>query len=261
MYFAARLIKNRRILVRLAPAGIGSLLVVLLLLLSGCRQLSEQNRDRLEEMRARGETLAGTAISSAPSYAATARSAAATAIAVAPTAIVNAQSAAATAAANAQAVATRAALEGTNLLEAGQSLREILGQVQPDGNGNVQFTISEAQLTNALRRDEIETGDARLENLNATLADGQIVVTGEVVRPIRAPFAIVLVPYVTPDGTLQIAATSATVGQIELPDTITRLAVNRVNRTLLTTLSYIPGSYRFTNVQVTDGFLIVTATR
>ncbi len=255
MYFARkRIIPATQTLVHL-------MLLVILLTLSACSQLSDENRERLEDIRARGEMVAGTAIAVAPTYAATARARAATAIAAAPTTIVNAQSAAATAAANAQVVATRAAEEGTNLLDTGRSLQELLGQVQPDANGNVQFTITEAQLTNALRRDEIDTGDARLDGLNATLEDGQIVVTGEVIRPIRAPFAIILIPYVTPDGTLQLAANSATVGQIELPDTITRLAVNRLNGTLLTALSYVPGSYRFTNVEVTDGFLTVTATR
>lgn len=236
-------------------------LLFLLVLFVGCDQLTPENRERLDAIRERGETLAGTAIAVAPTYAATARSQAATAIANAPTTIVNAQSAAATAAVNARAVATRAAVEGTNLLETGRSLRDVLGQIQPDANGNVQFTLTEAQLTNALRRDEIDTGDAQLERLTATLSDGRIIVTGEINRPIRAPFAIILIPYVTPDGTLQIAANSATVGQIELPDTITRLAINRLNGTLLTALSYIPGSYRFTNVQVTDGFLTITATR
>lgn len=236
-------------------------LILLALLLIGCDRLSDENRQRLEDIREQGETFAGTAIAAAPTIAATARSRAATAIAAAPTTVVNAQAAAATAAVNAQAVATRAAVEGTNLIDTGRSLQEFLQNIQPDENGNVQFTITEAQLTNALRRDEIDTGDAQLDGLNATLRDGEIVISGEINRPIRAPFAITLIPYVTPDGMLQVAANSATVGEIELPDTITRLVINRLNGTLLTALSYIPGSYRLVDVQVTDGFLTIIAAR
>ena len=232
-------------------------IILLTLLVTACSQLSESDQARLNQAAEQGKSIAQTAAADAPSYAATARSAAATAIVAAPTVAIDAQVAAATAVVNAQMLATQASASGGSLLILADRLRTRVAGLVPDEQGNVTITITEAELTGAITRDEIQE-EANFENLAASFGDGAILVTADVTRPIATNVAVVFIPYAQ-DGQLRLAISEASIGEIRLPEPVVARVEGRLNRTLQSTIDILPVSVDVAEVVVRDDLLTITA--
>ncbi len=223
----------------------------------GCDSLSDQNKARLNEFANRGQVLASTVAANAPSYAATAKSMASTAIAAAPTIAINAQSAAATASANTQAVATIASAHGGDVVSVATNLQGNLQRLQPDANGRVVVSISEAELTGALMLNQV-VGSAQIDNVAATIRNGRILLSGDMLQPVAAPFAVSFIPYVE-DGQAQLAIEHATIGRISVPATLTNQVEQQLNQTIVKTVTLLPQNVYIIDLNANQGYLTITA--
>ena len=233
-------------------------IIITLFLTVACNSLSSSERERINQLADQGESFAATVAANAPEYAATAQAMASTAIAAAPTVVIDAQAAAATVASNAQLLSEQANVAGDSLLIIADRMNTRIARLQPDANGNIVFVINEAELTGAIVKEEIKT-DQRFQDVAVTFDDGSILLTGNVTRPLEAPFAIVFLPYVE-DGTLKLAINESSIGAIRLPRLVITRAESRINRTLTTLLDLIPGEVDITAVAVTAGAMTITAT-
>ena len=231
--------------------------ILLILAATACSQLADMDRDRLNEVAEQGQAIAQTVAADAPSFAATARSAAATAIVAAPTVAIDAQTAAATAVVNAQLLATQASASGGSLLILADRLQTRVAGLVPDEQGNIALTITEAELTGAITRDEIQE-DASFENLAASFGDGVILITGDVTRPVSTNFAVVFIPYAQ-DGQLRFAIREASIGDIRLPEPVIARVEGRLNRTLQSTIEVLPVSVDVAEVIVRDDLMTISA--
>ena len=231
-------------------------------------QIEQQGKALAETALANAPTLAANAIdlaqtgvAVAPTYAATAQSLAGTAVAIAPTVALNAKDIGATAIVVAQQIGSSQNLSTESLNLAVQSIQSRLQQVQVDQNGNLAVTLTAADLTAALQRNELDNNlDARYQNLNVSIGDGLIIVTGDLTRPVNTTFAVIFQPFAA-NGQLQLNIVEATVGQIQLPEGLVNNIEARLNRTLASSLNYIPFNVAVTGVQANNGVLILTGTR
>ncbi len=223
----------------------------------GCNSLSDQNRQRLNEVADRGQLLASTLVANAPSYAATAKSVASTAIAAAPTIAVNAQSAAATVSSNSQAVATLASQHGGEVVSLASNMRSNVQALQPDANGNIVISVSAAELTGSVILDTA-AGTVRMDNLAATIANGRILLTGDMLEPLSSPFAVSFFPYVE-DGQVKLVIEQATIGRIPVPANLIDPIEQQLNQTIVQTITKLPANVRVIAIDANNGYLTITA--
>ncbi len=237
------------------------LIVILATMFStiACDRLSQSERERIQQLADQGSAFAGTVAANAPEYAATAQAAASTAIAVAPTVVVDAQAAAATVSVNAKVLAEQANSTGESLFILADRLTTRVASLQPDANGDVSIVLNEAELSGLVIRDE-ENSDRRFSDLAVTFEEGLILLTGNVTRPVEAPFAAKFIPYAE-EGVLKLAISESSVGAISLPRIIITRAEVRINKSLTTLVGLVPGDVQVTSVAVTPGVMTITANR
>ncbi|MGB1251925.1 MAG: LmeA family phospholipid-binding protein [Candidatus Promineifilaceae bacterium] len=230
-------------------------------------QIEAQGRSLAETALANAPTLAANAIdlaqtgvAAAPTLALTAQSLAGTAIAIAPTVALNAKEIGGTAVAFAQQVGSSQDMSQETLNIAFQSIQSRMQQMQVDQNGNLAITFTEADLTAAIQRNEIQNEDARYQNLVVSIRDGLIVVTGDLTRPVNATFAVVFQPYAA-EGKLQLNIVEATIGQFQVPAGLVESIEARLNRTLANSLGYLPFNIVITDARANNGVLVLTGSR
>jgi hypothetical protein len=225
------------------------LLLLTLLLSVACSTLVENvpDREQIGELADRSRDALATARAAQPTVQA---------------AIATARVQIGTAAVQAEAIATQVAAGGTSALATIQALgtpvttlRDRLAQLQPNADGSLTITITEAELTAALTWDE-PAEDDRLRNVRARIAEGMLVISADVVDPVTAPASIRFEPVIE-DSALQLHIIDARLGSVPLPTALLNASENRLNRTLLTAINLIPGENIFTQVSAENGVLVL----
>ncbi|GAB4271629.1 MAG: hypothetical protein Kow0080_17260 [Candidatus Promineifilaceae bacterium] len=201
------------------------------------------------------------AVGNMDELAATAESVAATAEVVAATAAAQSGQALATVQASATLVTQ---VPGMNVTVDIESLKEKIAALQPDENGNITYTMTEAEMNQALvakEQAQIEQGQPpAVQGATVSFADGIVTLTGTVTTPVTAQLMVTFRPYVI-NGVLQFEVLSATVGSVTVPPALLDAAESTLNGTLGELLSQLPAGYGLTAVTVSQGTLTITAAR
>lgn len=186
-----------------------------------------------------------------------------------------AASVAATAAAGATAVAASAETDSVVATVAAQgeavagtvqssmdldALRERFSSAQPDENGNVSVTLTDAELNQVIQASQEAAAQAgrnvQIENAQASFTGGNIIVTGNVTEPLTAALNVTFRPYVA-NNTLQFEVVNATVGGITVPPTLLQSAEATLNSTLGEAMNNLPAQFVLQDVIMSEGTMTV----
>jgi hypothetical protein len=142
-----------------------------------------------------------------------------------------------------------------------QALREKVAALTPDENGNISFTIGDAELTRIIQTQQAAApaGDApQVQNLTVQFTNGTILLSGNVTEPIQAQLTISFWPVVE-DGLLRFQVASATMGSITVPPVLLQTVEASLNNTLGQALSNLPASVTLQAITVSEGSLTIMA--
>ena len=226
----------------------------------GCGRVRPEQWGQVRDELATAQVAVGTMAVQGQNALATAQVLGATAVVQGRTGAATAQVLGATAVVEARLLATRMSEGGESAWATVQawgtptvSLKQRLAGLIPNDDGGIQLYITEAELTSALTWDR-PNDDGRLQNLHATIRDGNINLIGEVTSPVQATATIVFQPYLQA-GSLQMKVVAGSLGNIPLPQAVLQSAENRINSALLTAIKLIPGQAQWTDVTATNGTL------
>jgi hypothetical protein len=143
-----------------------------------------------------------------------------------------------------------------------QALREKVAALMPDENGNISFTIGDAELTQIIQTQQAAAapaGDApQVQNLTVQFTNGTILLSGNVTEPIQAQLTISFWPVIE-DGLLRFQVASATMGSIVVPPVLLQTVEASLNNTLGDALSNLPASVTLQTITVSEGSLTIMA--
>lgn len=144
------------------------------------------------------------------------------------------------------------------------ALRERFSSVQPDENGNVSVTITDAELNQAIQASQAAAAQAgatlQIQNAQATFTGGNIVLAGKVTEPIVADLNVTFRPYVA-GATLQFEVVSATVGGIAVPAPLLQSAEATLNSTLGEAINSLPAQVVLQDVIMGEGTMTVVGSQ
>lgn len=144
------------------------------------------------------------------------------------------------------------------------ALRERFSSVQPDENGNVSVTITDAELNQAIQASQAAAAQAgatlQIQNAQATFTGGNIVLAGNVTEPIAADLNVTFRPYVA-GATLQFEVVSATVGGIAVPAPLLQSAEATLNSTLGEAINSLPAQVVLQDVIMGEGTMTVVGSQ
>lgn len=140
------------------------------------------------------------------------------------------------------------------------SLRQKFANAQPDANGNISVTITDAELNEAIQIKQTAAENAgqvqTVQGLAVTFTGGNIVMTGNITDPITAQLTVTFRPYVA-NGILQFEVVSATIGTINVPASLLAATEDTLNTTLNEALGAAPGSYTLQTVIMGEGTMTI----
>ncbi|MCI0394885.1 MAG: DUF2993 domain-containing protein [Chloroflexi bacterium] len=139
------------------------------------------------------------------------------------------------------------------------ALQEKLAGIQPDANGNFTVTITDDEVNQVILAQQQLAGNQQtaLQNPLVTFIGGNIVLTGDVTQPIVAPLAVVFRPAVV-DGVLQFELISATLGSIQVPETLLAGAESTLNSSLGQALNQMPAGVQLQEILMGEGTMTIT---
>lgn len=127
-------------------------------------------------------------------------------------------------------------------------------------NGAFTVTITEAQLNQAIQLQQTlgaTQGQSLLvQDLRFTLADGAIILRGNVTQPVQGPLIVSVAPYV--DNGVKFEVVQATIGSITLPAAIVDGVEDALNLALEQSLGRLPKGVSVTGVTVASGALTIS---
>ena len=142
-------------------------------------------------------------------------------------------------------------------------LREKIAAIQPDANGQISITITDAELTQAIRAGQqaaATQGHAiSLQEPQVVFTGGYIILTGNVTDPIAAQMRVVFSPYV--DGVLQFEVVEASLGTIRIPPGVLQTAEGTLNNTLTEALGGLPANFSLQAVTMGEGTMTLVGQR
>jgi hypothetical protein len=178
-------------------------------------------------------------------------------------------------AATTAAAAATAAAQGSEALATAQAaglipavdvdaLKERMANVQPDGSGNIQVTITEAEVNQALQTAQQlarQSGQILIiQEAQVQFHGGLITVTGRVSQPASAALRAVFRPSVQ-NGMLQFALVEATIGNNSVPHVLLSQAEALLNNTVGEAVSNLPTGFTLQEVMIGTATMTVVARR
>ena len=144
------------------------------------------------------------------------------------------------------------------------ALKERFALAQPDENGNVSVTITEDELNQALQASQsiaTQTGRTlQIQNAQATLTSGNIILAGNVTEPVTADLSVSFQPQVA-NGILQFEVVSATVGGVTVPPSLLQSAEATLNSTLGEAMGNLPSQVILQDVIIGEGTITVVGSQ
>ncbi len=163
--------------------------------------------------------------------------------------------------ATAVAAATSLANSDYELPES-SSLRQKFANAQPDANGNISITITDAEMNEAIQMKQAAAEQAGqeqvLQGTAVTFTGGNIVLTGSITTPVTAQLTVTFRPYVA-NGILQFEVVSATLGSIRVPATLLSASEATLNSTLNDAMGNLPANYTLQEVLMGEGTMTINA--
>ncbi len=163
--------------------------------------------------------------------------------------------------ATAVAAATSLANSDVELPES-SSLRQKFANAQPDANGNLTITITDAELNEAIQMKQAAAAEAGqpqpIQGLTVTFTGGNIVMDGDITDPIAAHLTVTFHPYVA-GGILQFEVVSASIGSINVPAALLSASEATLNSALNDALGDLAANYTLQDVTMGEGTMTVTA--
>ena len=143
-----------------------------------------------------------------------------------------------------------------------QALREKVAALRPDENGNISFTIGDAQLTQVIQSHQANATPAgetpKVQNLTVQFTNDTIFLRGDVTDPIQAQLSVSFWPIVE-NGTLRFQVASAAVGSIAVPPALLQTVEASLNNTLGEAISNLPAGITLQAITVREGTLTIMA--
>jgi hypothetical protein len=137
-------------------------------------------------------------------------------------------------------------------------LQEKFSNLQPDANGNVMITITDAELNELIVVRQVGNGTTELQNVSVAFRGGNAILTGQVSRPVQAELEIAFRPEVE-DGRLRFRVANAAVGNLRVPNILLDTAENSLNSSLSTVINSLPASYRLQDITIGEGTMTIIA--
>ena len=163
--------------------------------------------------------------------------------------------------ATAVAAATSLANSDYELPES-SSLRQKFTNAQPNANGNITITITDAELNEAIQMKQAAAEQAGqeqvLQGTAVTFTGGNIVLTGNITSPITAQLTVTFHPYVT-NGVLQFEVVSASIGSLSVPAALLSASEATLNSTLNDALGDLAANYTLQEVLMGEGTMTINA--
>jgi hypothetical protein len=161
----------------------------------------------------------------------------------------------------ATAVAAATALVNSDFeLPENSSLRQKFANAQPDANGNISVTLTDAEMNEAIQMKQTAAEQAGqeqpLQNTMVTSTGGSIVLTGNITTPINAQLSVTFRPYVA-SGILQFEVVSASLGSINVPGALLSASEATLNSTLNEAMGSLPAGYTLQEVIMGEGTMTV----
>lgn len=143
-----------------------------------------------------------------------------------------------------------------------QALRERVSALRPDEDGNISFTIGDAQLTQVIQDHQANaTPDGempKVQNLSVQFINGTILLRGDVTDPVQAQLSVSFWPIVE-NGGLRFQVASATVGSIAVPAALLQTVEGSLNNTLGEAMTNLPAGITLQAITVSEGNLTIMA--
>ncbi|MCB9421358.1 MAG: hypothetical protein H6667_16260 [Ardenticatenaceae bacterium] len=163
----------------------------------------------------------------------------------------------------ATAVAAATSLANTNIeLPENSSLRQKFSNAQPDANGNITITVTDAEMNEAIQMKQAAAEQAGqeqpLQGTMVTFTGGNIVLTGSIATPITAQLTATFRPYVA-NGILQFEVVSASLGSINVPTALLSASQATLNSTLNEAMGNLPANYTLQDVLMGEGTMTIYA--
>jgi hypothetical protein len=165
----------------------------------------------------------------------------------------------------ATAVAAATALADSDFeLPENSSLRQKFANAQPDANGNISVTITDAELNEAIQMKQAAAAEAGqeqvLQGTMVTFTGGNIVLTGNITSPITAQLTVTFRPYVA-NGILQFEVVSASIGSLTVPTALLSASEATLNNTLNDAMGNLPANYTLQEVLMGEGTMTINGQR
>lgn len=144
--------------------------------------------------------------------------------------------------------------------EAAQSLESTLESAyqQAQQTGQINFSITEEQLTSMVAMQLSQLGEQSIQNLQVHLQDGQIIVTGNVsTQGIQAPAKIVGTVTADSSGIPSFSVTSATVGPFSIPSSIINNLETQFNQIFLMQVNQIYPNLFVEQITIENGVMSI----
>ena len=142
------------------------------------------------------------------------------------------------------------------------SLRQKFANAQPDANGNITITLTDAEMNEAIRLKQTadeEAGQPQpVQGLAVTFTGGNIVMTGSITTPITAQLTATFRPYVA-NSALQFEVVSASLGSINVPTALLSASQATLNNTLNDAMGNLPAGYTLQEVIMGEGTMTINA--
>lgn len=134
------------------------------------------------------------------------------------------------------------------------ALERKLTSISPDANGNFTITITDADMAEylALQGGAFENDDARIENVQVNFTPQNVVITGNVTKPVSLPLTAELRP-VAADGRLYFQVINASAGVLPVPESMLSVLEAGVNVGLGQAMSYLPAEMTLLDVALGSG--------
>lgn len=136
-------------------------------------------------------------------------------------------------------------------------LTERLAAIQPDENGNVSVTLTEAELNRLLQlRYLVMSAEPELRDATVRFAAGEVALDGNVPLLLPVGVSLTLRPLVI-DGRLELEILDAALGPIETPELVLEFASNLLSDALRDTIRRLPAGFQLQAIEVAEGQLTI----
>jgi hypothetical protein len=138
------------------------------------------------------------------------------------------------------------------------SLERKLTSISPDANGNFTITMTDADLAEylAMQGAAFENSEARIENVRVSFTPQNVLVTGDITRPVNLPLTAQLKPIVA-DGQLRFQVLNASAGVLPVPDSMLSILEAGMNVGLGQAMNSLPEGVTLLDVALGSGSMTV----